>query len=64
MDLVSADQQEDYFFETDLMLGKLDESHIIRAIEYWDLETSKKTAKFCPNNGSTSRPAELDKQSR
>ncbi len=37
MDLLLTDQQEDYFYEVELMLGKLDESHIIRAIEYWDL---------------------------
>lgn len=37
MDLLLADQDEDYLFETELMLGRLDESHIIRTIEYWDL---------------------------
>jgi hypothetical protein len=37
MDLLLADQQEDYFYETELMLEDLDESHIIRAVEYWDL---------------------------
>ena len=46
MDLVLADQQEDYFFETEWMLGKLDESHIIRAIEYWDLANIQKNGEI------------------
>jgi len=37
MDLLLTDPQEVYYYETELMLGKLDASHIVRAIEYWDL---------------------------
>jgi len=37
VDLLLADEDEEYFYEVELMLGKLDESHIIRAVEYWDL---------------------------
>jgi hypothetical protein len=38
LDLLLADLEEDRRFEVELMLGATDESHIIRAIEYWDLE--------------------------
>lgn len=32
---------EDERYEVEIQLGKLDESHIIRAIEYWDLERKR-----------------------
>ena len=38
LDLLLADFENDSRFEVELMLGKLDESHIIRCIEYWDNE--------------------------
>ena len=38
LDLLLADFDNDRRFEVELMLGKLDESHIIRCIEYWDIE--------------------------
>jgi hypothetical protein len=38
LDLLLHDHEEDRRFELELMLGSLDESHIIRAIEYWDIE--------------------------
>ena len=31
-------QDEDTRYEVELQLGPLDESHIIRTIEYWDME--------------------------
>ncbi len=36
LDLLLKD--DDGFFEVEVMLGKADESHIVRTIEYWDLE--------------------------
>lgn len=38
LDLLLSDPDEERRFELELMLGSLDESHIIRAIEYWDME--------------------------
>lgn len=38
LDLLLHDSEADRRFEVELMLGSLDESHIIRAIEYWDIE--------------------------
>ena len=38
LDLLLYDQDADRRFELELMLGTLNESHIIRAIEYWDIE--------------------------
>lgn len=38
LDLLLHDPEADRRFELELMLGSLDESHIIRAIEYWDIE--------------------------
>lgn len=38
LDLLLEDAGADRRFEVELMLGKTDESHIIRAIEYWDSE--------------------------
>jgi hypothetical protein len=41
IDFLLADQEEDVWYEVEVMLGKLDESHIIRTIEYWDVERTK-----------------------
>ena len=38
IDLILADPEEDLRYEVEIMLGKVDESHIIRTIEYWDVE--------------------------
>ena len=38
LDLLLANFEEETRFEVELMLGQTDESHIIRTIEYWDIE--------------------------
>jgi len=38
LDLLLADADGSQRFEVELMLGPTDESHIIRTIEYWDIE--------------------------
>lgn len=38
IDLVLADPEENLRYEVEIMLGAVDETHIIRAIEYWDIE--------------------------
>lgn len=38
IDLLLLDAETQTMYETEVMLGTLDESHIIRAIEYWDIE--------------------------
>ena len=38
LDLLLSDPDQGRRFEVELMLGPTDESHIIRAIEYWDIE--------------------------
>jgi hypothetical protein len=38
LDLLLEDPDAGTRYEVELMLGSLDESHIIRAIEYWDIE--------------------------
>lgn len=41
IDFVLADPEEGIRYEAEIMLGRLDESHIIRAIEYWDVERTR-----------------------
>jgi hypothetical protein len=41
LDLLLKDPQDNSMYEVEVMLGKTDESHIIRAIEYWDNEKRK-----------------------
>jgi|YelNatPaOPRAMG01_1025707.scaffolds.fasta_scaffold14102_6 hypothetical protein len=41
IDLLLHDDEEDIRYEVEIMLGRLDESHIIRAIEYWDIERKR-----------------------
>lgn len=41
LDLLLYDREAEKRFEVELMLGKIDESHIIRAIEYWDNERKR-----------------------
>ncbi len=38
LDLLLQDAEEDRRYEVELQLGSTDESHIIRTIEYWDIE--------------------------
>jgi len=38
LDLLFADSDDSCRYEVELMLGRTDESHIIRCIEYWDIE--------------------------
>jgi hypothetical protein len=38
LDLLLADPEQNRRYEVELMLGATDESHIIRCIEYWDIE--------------------------
>ena len=38
LDLLLANYQTNERFEVEIMLGQTDESHIIRSIEYWDIE--------------------------
>ncbi len=38
LDLLLTTPEEDRRYEVELMLGATDESHIIRCIEYWDIE--------------------------
>jgi hypothetical protein len=41
IDFLMHDPEEDIRFEIEIMLGALDETHIIRTIEYWDLERQR-----------------------
>jgi hypothetical protein len=36
------DNEEEIYYEVEVMLGALDESHIIRTIEYWDIERQRR----------------------
>lgn len=38
LDLLLQDPETNHRYEVEIQLGKTDESHIIRTIEYWDLE--------------------------
>src|SRR5438105_1094326 len=38
LDLLFQDAEEDRRYEVEIQLGRTDESHIIRTIEYWDIE--------------------------
>lgn len=38
LDLLLQDGSQEHRYEVELMLGSVDESHLIRAIEYWDIE--------------------------
>ena len=41
IDFVLSDPTEETRFEVELMLGAVNESHIIRTIEYWDIERQR-----------------------
>lgn len=38
LDFLMSEPEEGIRYEIEIMLGRLDESHIIRTIEYWDIE--------------------------
>ena len=42
IDFLMYDAEPDCFYEIEVMLGVLDESHIIRTIEYWDIERQRR----------------------
>lgn len=41
LDLLLQDSESDRRYEVEIQLGKVDESHIIRTIEYWDIEKKR-----------------------
>ncbi len=41
LDLLLEDESGEKRYEVELMLGAADESHIVRAVEYWDIERRK-----------------------
>jgi len=41
LDLLLHDSDNEKRYEVEIMLGRIDESHIIRTIEYWDLERKR-----------------------
>jgi hypothetical protein len=49
IDFLMYAQEEETYYEIEVMLGTLDESHIIRTIEYWDTERQRRpTAEHRP----------------
>lgn len=42
IDFLMHHADTDLFYEVEIMLGTLDESHIIRTIEYWDIERQRR----------------------
>jgi hypothetical protein len=42
IDFLMYDGDDDTYYEVEVMLGALDESHIIRTIEYWDIERQRR----------------------
>lgn len=41
LDFLMYDPEQEIRYEVEVMLGSLDESHIIRTIEYWDIERQR-----------------------
>jgi len=41
LDILLQDYEESVRYTVEIQLGRLDESHIIRAVEYWDLERKR-----------------------
>ncbi len=52
LDLLLSDPESNRRYEVEIQLGKLDESHIIRTIEYWDYERRRfpQYEHLCSNN--------------
>ena len=42
IDFLMRDPESETFYEVEVMLGTLNESHIIRTIEYWDVERQRR----------------------
>ena len=42
IDFLLRNTEADTYYEVEVMLGALDESHIIRTIEYWDIERQRR----------------------
>jgi hypothetical protein len=42
IDFLMRNVEADTYYEVEVMLGALDESHIIRTIEYWDIERQRR----------------------
>jgi hypothetical protein len=42
IDFLMRNNDSDTYYEVEVMLGALDESHIIRTIEYWDIERQRR----------------------
>lgn len=42
IDFLLYSEEADTYYEVEVMLGALDESHIIRTIEYWDIERQRR----------------------
>lgn len=42
IDFLMRDLEAETYYEVEVMLGPLDESHIIRTIEYWDIERQRR----------------------
>lgn len=52
LDIQSKDLSDNSMYEVEVILGEIDSSHIIRAIEYWDnekKEISSETTLLCFN---------------
>src|SRR5438552_2189146 len=45
LDFLLHEPETDTLYELEIQLGATDESHIIRTIEYWDIETRKNPSK-------------------
>jgi len=42
IDFLLRNAEADTYYEVEVKLGALDESHIIRTIEYWDIERQRR----------------------
>lgn len=42
IDFLMHDAEAETYYEVEVMLGALDESHIIRSVEYWDIERQRR----------------------
>ncbi len=42
IDFLMIDAEGETYYEVEIMLGALDESHIVRSIEYWDIERQRR----------------------
>jgi hypothetical protein len=42
IDFLMRDSEAETYYEVEIMLGALDESHIIRTLEYWDIERQRR----------------------